>query len=97
MLIGIFITLNLLLAIFLRVTYIRGLIDDWNNNLNIYLRKLETTPIYYRERSVEYVQSRFLNPWYYWYRLDCWTIERIIVDDYLIKDVKNVAQDRYIM
>jgi len=92
----IFFTLVLFLLTFLRVVYIRSLCDDWNNSLSIYIHKLKQVALPYRERPIERVMEARINPWKYWWRLDCWLIKDIIMDEYLITDVINARSNNFI-
>ena len=69
----------------------KGLIDDWNYWLDVYLNSM-----YYYNKSafigVDYFKKYKLKLWKYWWRLDCWTIPYMVDDYILIKDVEIVKQ-----
>ena len=92
---GIIITLILLLLTMWRITFINGLLSDWNNQLDIYINKLEIK-FGSDYRDIKYFKRFRLKPYRYWFRLDCWEIKDVISDPFLIDDIQSQIQSKYI-
>lgn len=79
------------LILFIRIYYTKGLIDDWNYYLNNYLH----SHYFYEEAEfigINYFLEYKLKLWKYWWRFDCWTIDSMVDDKILIKDVNIIKQ-----
>lgn len=90
----IIITLFILLAIIWRVTYINGLLNDWNSQLNIYIDKLKHNPAVSTQALV-YLKKYKLNKWKYYWRIDVWEIKDMINDPFLIQEIHSQIQNKY--
>ena len=85
------IALIIFLIIYLRIMYTKGLVDDWNHYLNIYLH----SNYYYEEAEfigINYFLEYKLKLGKYWWRFDCWTIDSMVDDKMLIRDVNIIKQ-----
>lgn len=91
----IFFTITLIYLTFLRVMYIKGLVDDWNNSLMIYIKYCFNNPNAYRELTLEELLKYELKLVNWWYRLDCWLIIDIIEDKDMIRKI-TWKRDEYL-
>ncbi len=83
----IFFTIAMLYLTFLRVMYTKGLVDDWNNSLMIYIEYCFDNPESYKELTLQELLKYELKTVNWWYRLDCWTINDIIEDKDIIRKI----------
>ena len=90
----IIITLFILLAIIWRVTYINGLLNDWNSQLNIYIDKLKHNPAI-STQAISYFKKYKIKKWKYYWRIDVWEIKDMINDPFLIQEIHSQIQNKY--
>lgn len=79
----------------IRVHYINALCDDWNYYLSIYIKNRDEQEDCSSNR-LDYFKKYQIKGWKYYFRIDVWFIEDIINDPFLIDDIKNQIQSRYI-
>jgi hypothetical protein len=80
----------------LRYMFIKGLADDWNPELTIYIESLKNNPAVTRQ-TVAWVEKRIIKKWHYYFRLNVWSINKIVNDPFLIQEIHNRIQDKYII
>ena len=85
----------LLLLFILRVGYIRALCDDWNIQLDIYIKKIKEGGSETRLYKVSYLERCRLNPWKCWWKIHLYQIKHFVSDPFLIQDIHNQIQKRY--
>lgn len=79
-----------------RQTFIKGLADDWNAELTIYIQKLNNNPAVLPQ-TIAWMEKYKINKWHYYFRLDVWSIKKIINDPFLIQEIHRQIQDKYII
>ena len=77
-----------------RVSWINWLIDDWNNQLAIYIERLENNPAV-DKRTIDYMKRNKIKPIQWYWRLDAWQIKHIVNDPFLIHEIHTQIQGRY--
>lgn len=78
----------------LRVTYINGLISDWNYNLSILIKYHKDNNQFTPEWLI-YYEKRIIKPYKYYFNLKVWNIKQIIRDPFMIDAVQKIINQRY--
>lgn len=80
--------------VLLRVTYINGLISDWNYNLSILINHYKVNK-HHSHVMLNYYEKRILKPYKYYHKLNIWTMNKIIRDPFLVDEVQMIINNRY--
>jgi hypothetical protein len=80
--------------VLLRVTYINGIISDWNYNLSILINHYRLNK-HHSHAMLNYYEKRILKPYKYYHKLRVWNTRVIIRDPFLIDEVQMIINQRF--
>jgi hypothetical protein len=90
----IFSTLMVLLLV-IRVSYIRGLCDDWNNQLAILIEKKKNKNNHHNPEKFLWMEDLYLNPWRCWWKLHLYEVKHFVKNPFIIQEIHKQVQEKY--
>ena len=90
----IFSILMALLLVF-RISYIRGLCEDWNTELYILIVKTKRDNNNIHPEKFLWMEELYLKPYKCWWKLHLYQIKHFVKDPFIIQEIHKQIQSKY--